>query len=157
MPRDGEVAGHGDNGRATLATKDQAGLRRRIRRAANQIREQHERIAPLFVELNAMLTESRHRDAQTTAFRLQGALRAHFLLEEQIVFPSLRALRPNSAVEYVTLLEDHVSLEASFSELIDQILSATTQTATESLRTLTAAIVVHERREESLLQAATES
>lgn len=132
---------------------DQAGLRRRMLRAASQIREQHERIVPLFAHLNAVIIEGSLRDAQTTAFRLQGALRTHFLLEEQIVFPVLRELCPDRSSEFVTLLEDHASLESNFGALIDHILAGAPRTATKSLRAFTSALLEHEKREEGLLQA----
>jgi iron-sulfur cluster repair protein YtfE (RIC family) len=128
-----------------------------VRRAANQIREQHERISPLFSHLNAVLIEGNLRDAQTTAFRLQGALRAHFLLEEQIVFPVLRALCPDRSSELETLVEDHTSLEADFTALIDLILATALQTAGDALRTFTIVLVEHERREEILLNDAIET
>ncbi len=140
--------------RSTLVMTSQAGLRGRMRRAVNQIREQHERIAPLFSHLNTVLVEGNLRAAQTTAFRLQGALRAHFLLEEQIVFPVLRALSPDRSIQFGTLEEDHASLESDFGALIDRILAAATGPARESLGAFTFVLVEHERREDELLQAA---
>jgi iron-sulfur cluster repair protein YtfE (RIC family) len=137
-----------------IAITNQVGLRRRMRRAVDQIREQHERIAPLFSHLNAMLIESNLRDAQTTAFRLQGALNAHFQLEEKIVFPVLCALCPDRSGEFSFLEDDHASLESDFNELVDHILKATLATARESLSAFTFVLMEHERREEDLLQAA---
>jgi iron-sulfur cluster repair protein YtfE (RIC family) len=134
-----------------------AQLRRRVRRAANQIREQHERISPLFAHLDAVLIEGNLRDAQTTAFRLQGALRAHFLLEEQIVFPVLSALCPDRADELGPLEEDHTSLESDFAALIDLILATALQTAGEALHTFTLVLLEHESREEILLNDAIET
>ena len=133
---------------------NRSGLRLRVRRSADQIREQHERIAPLFEILNAMILEDRLRDAQTTAFRLQGAIRSHFLLEEQIVFPMLSALRPDRSRELRSLAEDHASLESSFEALIDLILAAALVPARDALSAFCFVLVEHEKREESLLQAA---
>ena len=157
MRRDATIARASDTRRSTLTMASPSGLRSRVRRAANQIREQHERISPLFAHLHTVLIEGNLRDAQTTAFRLQGALRAHFLLEEQIVFPVLRALCPDRASELEDLAGDHTSLESDFALLIDFILATTLQTAREALSTFTFVLVEHEKREEVLFNDAIET
>ena len=126
-----------------------------MRRAANQIRDQHERMSPLFAQLSTLLVVGNVRDAQTAGFRLQGALHAHFLLEEQIVFPMLSALSPDRSRELATLLDDHASLESDFAVLTALISAGTLVPARESLSAFTFVLVAHESREENLLRAAT--
>ena len=91
-------------------SKSEPDLRCRIRRTARLIGGQHERLAPIFAELNAAVASGGTREAETAAYRLEGAMRAHFLLEEQIFFPALRGLYPDREPELRMLIKDHERL-----------------------------------------------
>jgi hemerythrin superfamily protein len=124
-----------------------------LKRAANQIQAQHRRLEPLFEDLSNALAGGSSRDAQTAAFRLDGAVKAHFLLEEEVVFPAIRGLRPEHQAELEALSDDHQGLGAGLQTVIDQILKGQLDLAAESLESCRLAIKGHEGREEAFLSA----
>ena len=131
-------------------------LRCRIRRTALLVGGQHERLAPIFAELNAAVASGDTREAETAAFRLEGAMWAHFLLEEQIFFPAFQGLYPDREPELRMLMKDHERLRAELRALIDQILASQLQLAAKSITACLAALLVHEAREELFVKALAE-
>ncbi len=125
----------------------------RLRRAATQIQSQHRRLAPLFDELSRAIAGGSEREAQTAAFRLSGAVKAHVLLEEEVVFPAIRGLCPEQHAELEALANDHQGLAASLQSVIDLILKNQFEIAAESLESCRHAVEEHEFREESFLNA----
>jgi hypothetical protein len=131
-------------------------LRYRIRRTARLVGGQHERLAPIFAELESAVASGGTREAETAAFRLEGAMRAHFLLEEQIFFPALQSLYPDREPELRVLVKDHERLRAQLRTLIDRILAAELQLAAKSIADCSAALLEHEAREEVFVKALAE-
>ncbi|MBW2541396.1 MAG: hemerythrin domain-containing protein [Deltaproteobacteria bacterium] len=127
------------------------GLSDHLKRASDQIQAQHRRLEPLFEDLSRALAGGSSRDAQTAAFRLDGAVKAHFLLEEEVVFPAIRGLRPEHQAELETLVGDHEGLGVGLQTVIDQILKAQFDLASQSLESCRLAIRKHEMREEAFL------
>ncbi len=123
-------------------------LRCRIGRTARLIGGQHERLGPIFAELNTAVASGDTREAETAAFRLEGAMRAHFLLEEQIFFPALQSLFPDRIPELMALVNEHGHLRALLRSLIDRILASQFQLAAKSIADCSAALLEHEAREE---------
>ncbi len=128
-------------------------LRDRLKRTASQIQIQHRRLEPLFEELSSALASGSSRDAQTAAFQLDGAIRAHFLLEEKIVFPAIRGLRSQDDTELEALAKDHRGLGVELQAVIDLILEAQLDLAAQSLEKCWLAIKDHETREEAFLNS----
>jgi hypothetical protein len=126
-------------------------LRDRLNRAAGQIQVQHRRLEPLFEDLSSALASGTSRDAQTAAFRLDGAIRAHFLLEEKIIFPAIRGLCSQNDTDLEALAKDHHSLGVELQAVIDQTLEAQFDLAAQSLEKCWLAIKGHEDREEAFL------
>ncbi len=126
-------------------------LRDRLKRTAGQIEAQHRRLEPLFEDLSSALASGTSRDAQTAAFRLDGAIRAHFLLEEKIIFPAIRGLCSQNDTELEALAKDHRGLGVALQAVIDQILEAQLDLAAQSLEKCWLAIRDHETREEAFL------
>ena len=126
-------------------------LRDRLKRTAGQIEVQHRRLEPLFEDLSSALASGISRDAQTAAFRLDGAIRAHFLLEEKIIFPAIRGLCSRNDTELEAFAKDHRSLGVELQALVDQILEAQLDLAAQSLEECWLAIKDHEAREEAFL------
>jgi hypothetical protein len=126
-------------------------LRDRLKRTAGQIEMQHRRLEPLFEDLSRALASGISRDAQTAAFRLDGAIRAHFLLEEKIIFPAIRGLCSQNDTELEAFAKDHRSLGVELQALIDQVLEAEFNLAARSLEECWLAIKNHETREEAFL------
>ena len=131
-------------------------LRCRIRRTARLVGGQHERLAPIFAELNTAVASGDTREAETAAFRLEGAMRAHFLLEEQIFFPAFQGLYPDREPELRMLMKDHERLRAELRALIDLILASKLQLAAKSIAACSAALLEHEAREELFVKALAE-
>jgi len=128
-------------------------LRGRLKRAAGQIQTQHRRLEPFFEDLSRALASGTSRDAQNAAFRLDGAIKAHFLLEEKIIFPAIRGLPSEHHADIEALAEDHRRLGAALQAVIDQILEARLDLAAQSLEKSWLAIKDHEYREETFLNA----
>ncbi len=128
-------------------------LRARLKRAAAQIQTQHRRLEPLFEELSSALASGINREAQTAAFRLDGAIKAHFLLEEKIIFPAIRGLPLRDEDELEALADDHRGLGRALQTVIDQILDARFELAAQSLEKCWLAVRDHEHREEAFLNA----
>ncbi len=126
-------------------------LRDRLKRTADQIQEQHRRLEPLFEDLSSALASGTSRDAQTSAFRLDGAIRAHFLLEEKIIFPAIRGLCSQNDTELEAFAEDHRGLGVALQAVVEQILEARLDLATQSLEKCWLAVKDHETREEAFL------
>jgi iron-sulfur cluster repair protein YtfE (RIC family) len=126
-------------------------LRGRLKRAAGQIQSQHRRLEPLFEDLSRALASRTSRDSQTAAFRLDGAIKAHFLLEEKIIFPAIHGLPSQHHDELEALAEDHRGLGAALQAVIDQILEERLDLAAQSLEKFWLAIRDHEYREEAFL------
>ena len=122
-----------------------------LKRASDQIQAQHRRLEPLFEDLSSALAGGSSRDAQTAAFRLDGAVKAHFLLEEEVVFPAIRGLRPKHQVELEVLVGDHQGLGVGLQAVIDQIIKGQLDLAAQSLESCRLAIKDHEGREEAFL------
>jgi len=125
----------------------------RLRRAACQVQSQHRRLAPLFDELRRAIAGGSEREAQTAAFRLSGAVRAHVLLEEEVVFPAVRGLCPEKHAELESLAEDHQGLAAGLQSVVEQVLGGQFELAAGSLESCRHAVEDHEFREESFLNA----
>ena len=128
-------------------------LRGRLKRAAGQIQTQHRRLEPFFEDLSRALASGTSRDAQTAAFRLDGAIKAHFLLEEKIIFPAIRGLPSQHHPDIEALAEDHRGLGAALQAVIDRILEARLDLAAQALEKCWLAIKDHEYREETFLNA----
>jgi hypothetical protein len=126
-------------------------LRGRLTRASDQIQAQHRRLEPLFEDLKRDLARGTGRDAQTAAFRLDGAIRAHFLLEERIIFPAIHELCSQNDTELEALVRDHRGLGMALQSVIDEILEEQFDLATQSLEKCWLAVKDHETREEAFL------
>lgn len=131
----------------------QAELSDNLKRAADQILAQHRRLKPLFDDLSVALAGGSSRDAQTAAFRLNGAVKAHILLEEEVAFPAIRGLCPERNAELEALVGDHHGLSAELQTVVDQILKGQLEFAAQSLEACLVAIKDHEIREEALLKS----
>jgi hypothetical protein len=136
---------------------NQIGLRYRMKRAAHQIHGQHELLRPIFTELAEAISGGSTRDAQTAAFRLEGAVRAHFLLEEEVVFPALHGLCPQREDDLKALTQEHSRFLEDLESLVGLILDSELNQAAGCLTACIEFIREHEQREEAVVRDLVES
>lgn len=142
------LAGMGDERETGLR---QPGLRRRVEREATGIEHQHQLLAQLIRDLDRALDQGRRERGQQAVSRLRSALRAHFLLEEDVVFPAFRGLHPEREAEIDALSEEHRSLWADLEGLEFSVEGADLAEAARQFAALRRALADHEAREEALL------
>jgi iron-sulfur cluster repair protein YtfE (RIC family) len=87
------------------------------------------------------------------ATRFRAALDAHFALEEDVVFPALHGSDPRSGKQIERLLSDHVVISAEVRRLIDTSGEAGTVAWRAGFYELRRSLVVHEAREEGVVNA----
>ncbi|MEM7410143.1 MAG: hemerythrin domain-containing protein [Myxococcota bacterium] len=121
------------------------GLRLRLQRAGRQMARQHQTLRPLAQALGAVSEpmSPAHFD------RFTEALRAHFILEEDTVFPAVHGLHPETEADLEQLALDHDALREELATLARHGTRVSTH-AQEFLAHLRA----HEAREEALLRRA---
>ncbi len=134
--------------------RDQPGLRRRLARQGTGIASQHRQLDVFVRAVSQALRRVRRRDCETAMFRLQGALNAHFAVEEKIVFPALYALHSELADKLQALERDHERLREDVDRLALAIVASDITTARKALEEFAAALSDHERSEERILENA---
>jgi hypothetical protein len=125
----------------------ETGLRHRLRRALRRIEEQH-------VELRERMREL-ETDARAAGDcclpcaelnRFGDALRAHFELEDDVLFPALNGLNPCSCGDLEALSREHALLLAALRDL-----AAEPAPPGDGFDRLRGSLRDHERREEHLV------
>lgn len=127
----------------------QTGLRHRLRRALRRVEAQHQHLRPLLAEAEEASRVGADGPLRERLTRFCDALRAHFELEDQVIFPALHGLSPASQARLETLSDEH---GVFLSELLS-LQGAAAGSAAEALPRLRAALGEHERREEQLLES----
>ena len=130
---------------------------RRMGEIASQLEAQHRRLDPFFAQVATALAKGRSHDAQTAAFQLEGALGAHFLYEEEAVFPSIRCAFPEMGDELDALCDEHVQARAKIQAAITNILESQLERARDSFVACAIFLTLHEGRELALISEACES
>ncbi len=132
----------------------QPGLRIRLARQGTGIAVQHRQLDVFVREVSQALRRGQRRDCETALFRLQGALNAHFAVEEKIVFPALYGLHSELADKLRALERDHERLREYVERLALAIVVSDITTARKALEEFDAALSAHERSEERILENA---
>ena len=134
--------------------RDEPGLRKRLARQGTGIASQHRQLDLFVREVSRALRLCQWRDCETAVFRLQGALNAHFAVEEQVVFPALHGLHSELADKLLALERDHERLREDVDRLALAIVTSDITTARRALEEFDAALNAHERSEERILENA---
>ncbi len=134
--------------------REQPGLRIRLARQGTGIASQHRQLDVFVRKVSQALREGQRRDCETAMFRLQGALNAHFAVEEKIVFPALHGLHSELADKLRALERDHERLREDVDRLALAIVVSDITTARKTLEEFDAALSAHERSEERILENA---
>ncbi len=134
--------------------RDQPGLRIQLARQGTGIASQHRQLDVFVREVSQALRRAQRRDCETAVFRLQGALNAHFAVEEQVIFPALHGLHFELADKILALERDHERLRKDVDRLALAIVASDITTARRALEEFDAALSAHERSEERILENA---
>ncbi len=78
-------------------------------------------------------------------------MRAHLLLEEQVLFPVLRGDSKDGDQALSDLLRDHTQIRELLDRLLAEILASEMRLARATLATYAELLSQHERREEALI------
>jgi iron-sulfur cluster repair protein YtfE (RIC family) len=132
----------------------QPGLRKRIEHEATGIRHQHRLLAQLIRDLSAALDDGVQARGQQLVSRLRSALRAHFLLEEDVVFPAFRGLHPEHGTAIDSLTDGHRDLWEELERVELSLEGADLEQAARLFAALRDALAAHEAAEEALLSEA---
>lgn len=130
----------------------QPGLRKRVEHEATGIRHQHRLLGQLIGELSGALDGGQRTRSRQIVSRLRSALRAHFLLEEDVVFPAFRGLHPEEGTAIDSLTDGHRTLWEKLERLelsVEQ--GPDLKEAARLFAVLREALSAHETAEETLL------
>ncbi len=133
---------------------DHPGLRIRLARQGTGITSQHRQLDAFVREVSQALRRGQRRDCETAVFQLQGALNAHFAVEEKVVFPALHGLHSELGDKLKALERDHERLREDVDRLALAIVASDMTTAQKALEEFGAALRAHERAEERILENA---
>jgi hypothetical protein len=133
-----------------------AGLRLRMRGEERRITSQHARLDELCGEVHARLDEDGAVKAVGEFALFAAALDAHMTVEEDIYFPALHGLRPDSGEELTGFVRDHAQLREALGAIRERLEANDGDRARESLDRLAQDISRHELAEEALIARITE-
>lgn len=126
----------------------ETGLRHRLRRALRRVESQHRTLRPLLAEAEESLRAGTPAAEIPQLAQLHDALKAHFELEDEVLFPAIHGLSPSTGAAIEALSREH---ETFLSEL-RRMLEAPADGDREVFAKLRAALGLHERREEQALE-----
>jgi iron-sulfur cluster repair protein YtfE (RIC family) len=91
--------------------------------ASVQISNEHRRLNDLYADLQRYMDRRAHHSAYSCFVRLRDALEAHFDVEDQVHFPTVRKFRPGYASVLRELQADHRNFRQDLA-LIEHVLAA---------------------------------
>jgi len=112
---------------------------------------QHRRLETFLDEIGLALEREDRRQCETAAFRLQGAMHAHFDVEAQVIFPSIRGRRPELARELDALERDQQRLLLQLDTVCTSALASDAATLRVALADFRRELGRHEQTAESIL------
>jgi len=129
----------------------ETGLRHRLRRAARQMSSQHEHLRTLIQAIADAADVGQAAKVEESVDRLRGAIEAHFSLEDDIFFPALHGLHPETGRELHALMREHVDYLEDLARLRERMATGTLAAFAEGFEAFSQSIAAHERREERLV------
>ena len=129
----------------------ETGLRHRLRRAVRQMATQHEHLRTLIHAIADAIETGRVAEIQESVDRLRGAIEAHFSLEDDIFFPAVHGLHPETGRELNALMREHGDFLEDLSRLRTGLTTGTLDAFAKGYRAFTESIAEHECREERLV------
>ena len=129
----------------------ETGLRHRLRRAVRQMATQHEHLRTLIHAIADSIEVGRVAEIQESVDRLRGAIEAHFSLEDDVFFPALHGLRPETGRELNALMREHGDFLEELSRLRNGLTTGTLADFAKGYQAFSQSIAEHECREERLV------
>jgi hemerythrin-like domain-containing protein len=129
----------------------ETGLRHRLRRAVRQMATQHEHLRTLIHAIADAIEVGRVEEIQESVDRLRGSIEAHFSLEDDVFFPALHGLHPETGRELNDLMREHVDFLEDLSRLRNGLTTGTLDDFAQGYRAFSQSIAEHECREERLV------
>jgi nucleotide-binding universal stress UspA family protein len=133
------------------------GLRYRVKRAARQIASQHRHIRSTFEAVREAAARGAARELRTALVGLQSAVRAHFSLEDDVLFPALHGLRPEYAGALEKLSREHARFVAELRRMAEGLEISDLARFASALEALASSLAAHEGREEKLVGVMTDA
>ena len=133
-----------------MTSSDHPGLRLRLAHEGRRIAGQHDYLAALEATTRRALERGDAREMGEALRGFEGALCAHFDLEEQVHFPALHGHDPATGPELETLVTEHRGFRASLAQLRATAEAGDRAPVAAAFDALVVALRTHESREESL-------
>jgi len=127
------------------------GVKHRLRRAERRISAQHRQLDDFFAQVLSALDRGAVHSASEFFVRLSDALEAHLSIEEELYFPSLRALRPSVRDEIDRLCEEHVHIRSDLARIGALLRAGEGELSSEGVDALAERLMLHESKEERLV------
>jgi iron-sulfur cluster repair protein YtfE (RIC family) len=112
---------------------------------------QHEHLRTLIHAIADSIEVGRVAEIQESLDRLRGAIEAHFSLEDDVFFPALHGLRPETGRELNALMREHGDFLEELSRLRDGLTTGTLDAFAKGYQAFSQSIAEHECREERLV------
>jgi iron-sulfur cluster repair protein YtfE (RIC family) len=129
----------------------ETGLRHRLRRAVRQMASQHQHLRALIESIEEASEIGQVAKVQESVDRLRGAIEAHFSLEDDIFFPALHGLHPETGRELNALMREHADYLEELARLRAELEADTLDAFAEGFEVFSRTIAAHECREERLV------
>ena len=130
-------------------------LRMRLHGKESGLAHQHTRLDEFCSELRQRLTQDGARDSMSDFELFSNALDAHMEVEEEVYFPALHGVSPDSEPELEELVSEHHSLRLGVSLVEKAIAVGDTRASLAALEELAAEVSRHEKAEEELIERVT--
>ena len=118
------------------------------------ILSQHRQLDVFVRETSDALRRNCQRDCETAIYQLEGALNAHFAVEEGVIFPTLLGLRPDLSDWVAESEREHEGLRQQLDRLSRVIIASDLSTARLVHEEFEASLRSHELTEERVLRNA---
>jgi hypothetical protein len=124
----------------------------RMQRSERQIAEQHSALDRLQVDLQRALEDGADRDVEAALRALEGAVVAHFELEEHAYYPDPAGLPADTAEALRALEGEHEQLRAELEDLRRAYEGEGLPALRTAFSIFATALAEHETREEKLME-----
>jgi iron-sulfur cluster repair protein YtfE (RIC family) len=129
-----------------------AGDSHRLKRASIKIADQHREISHLEEGVRIAITDRDPVQTESALVKLEGALEAHFDLEERAYYPIADGLEADAIERFRALRQDHQQLREDLADLRDGLKQEGLGTFMRAFSAFAHDLADHEGREETLME-----